>query len=70
MPTNDDRIEERVERLDNKLDELYVMTNSNHIEILKGIDSIRMESKQFQMDQMEKIHAIDTRVQNHERTFR
>jgi hypothetical protein len=59
----------RLVRLEEKVDTLTESVSDNQLELLKLIESLRSEYKTFQLEQMERIHAIDKQVQSHNFTF-
>lgn len=65
MPQADDRID----RLETKVDSLTENSYQNHLVILKSVEDLHLEMKNFQMSQTDKLHELDKKVASHASTF-
>ena len=67
MPQSND--DSRLDRVEQKVDDLTAQTTNNHFEVMKQLEVIREDHTKYQLSQMEKYHDLDKRVERHENHF-
>lgn len=58
-----------VQRVEDKIDDLSGVVTTNHLEILRSIESLKENHVIFQISQIDKLHELTKKVERHDGHF-